>query len=97
MKNVNSRRAFLGKAASVAAVATVSPLAGFGRGFEKAMDETKKTSVPSDLKITDVKCGYIRGSLFVKIYTNQDIYGCGEGVDAIGGTYHMVQRYWEEG
>ena len=92
MKNVNSRRAFLGKAASVAAVATVSPLAGFGRGFEKAIDETKKTSVPSDLKITEVKCGYIRGSLFVKIYTNQDIYGCGEGVDAIGGTYHMVQN-----
>jgi galactonate dehydratase len=92
MKNINSRRAFLGKAASIAAVAAVSPLAGFGNGFEKAIQDTPKSSAPSDLKITDVKCGYIGGSLFVKIYTNQDIYGCGEGVDAVGGTYFLVQN-----
>ena len=92
MEKLNSRRAFLGKAASVAAVAAVSPLTGFGKGFEEAMQQTTKTSAPSDLKITDVKCGYIGGSLFVKIYTNQDIYGCGEGVDAIGGTYYVVQN-----
>jgi galactonate dehydratase len=91
MKNVNSRRAFLGKAALATAVATVSPLAGFGNGLERAIEGTQKSSVPSDLKITDVKCGYIGGSLFVKIYTNQDIYGCGEGVDAISGTYYLVQ------
>ena len=92
MKNVNSRRTFLGKAAAAAAVATVSPLTGFGNGFEKAMENTAKSSVPSDLKITDVKCGYLGGSLFVKIYSNQDIYGCGEGVDAIQGTYYLVQN-----
>ncbi len=92
MKNVNSRRAFLGKAASVATVAAVSPLAGFGSGFEKAIQETTKSSAPSDLRITDVKCGYIGGSLFVKIYSNQGIWGCGEGVDAIGGTYYLVQN-----
>jgi galactonate dehydratase len=92
MKNINSRRAFLGKAASIAAVAAVSPLAGFGNGFEKAIQDTPKSSAPSDLKITDIKCGYIGGSLFVKIYTNQDIYGCGEGVDAVGGTYFLVQN-----
>ena len=91
MKNINSRRAFIGKAASVAAAATVAPLASFGNGFEKAIEGTQKSSVPTDLKITDVKCGFIRGSLFVKIFTNQDIYGCGEGVDAISGTYHLVQ------
>jgi len=91
MKTDNSRRAFLGKAASLAAVATVTPLAGFGNGLNQAIERTPQSSAPSDLKITDVKCGYIRGSLFVKIYTNQDIYGCGEGVDAISGTYHMVQ------
>jgi len=28
-------------------------------------------------------CDYIGGSLFVEIYTNQDFYGCGEGVDAV--------------
>jgi galactonate dehydratase len=27
----------------------------------------------------------------VKIHTNQDIYGCGEGVDAVPGTYHFVK------
>ena len=68
-------------------------IASFGRGYEQAIDKTSKRSVPSDLKITDVKCGYLRGSLFVKIYTNQDIWGCGEGVDAIPGTYHLVKNF----
>ena len=91
MKNTNSRRAFLGKAASIAAAAAVTPMAVYGNGLEKAVDQAQKSSFPSDLKITDVKCAYVRGSLFVKIYSNQDIYGCGEGVDAIQGTYHLVQ------
>lgn len=90
MKNTNSRRAFLGKAVAVTAAAAVAPLSGFGNGLEKAMEQTSRNSIPSDLRITDVKCGYVRGSLFVKILTNQDIYGCGEGVDAISGTYHLV-------
>jgi galactonate dehydratase len=92
MKDTNSRRDFLGKVAGVAAVAAVSPLAGFGRGYETAIQQAEKASAPSDLKITDVKCAYIGGSLFVKINTNQGIYGCGEGVDAIGGTYYLVQN-----
>lgn len=91
MRNTNSRRAFLGKAASIAAAAAVTPMAVYGNGLEKAVDQTQKSSFPSDLKITDVKCAYVRGSLFVKINSNQDIYGCGEGVDAIQGTYHLVQ------
>jgi L-alanine-DL-glutamate epimerase-like enolase superfamily enzyme len=41
----------------------------------------------------DVKCGYVRGSLFVKIYTNQGIWACGEAVDAIQDTYHMVRSF----
>lgn len=90
MKKTNSRRAFLGKAAAATAVAATAPLAGFGSGLEKAIDQTTRNSIPSNLQITDVKCGYIRGSLFVKILTNQDIYGCGEGVDAVSGTYHLV-------
>ncbi len=91
MKKSSSRREFLGKAASVAAAAAVAP-AAFGSQLETAVDQTIKSSMPTDLKITDVKCGYVRGSLFVKIYTNQGIWGCGEGVDAISGTYHMVQN-----
>ncbi|MGR3812227.1 mandelate racemase/muconate lactonizing enzyme family protein [Jiulongibacter sp. NS-SX5] len=89
----SSRRNFLHKAAISTAMAA-TPLAGFGATFEKAIDRTPKSSSPSDLKITDIKCGYIRngGSLFVKIYTNQDIIGHGEGVDAVAGTYHLVKR-----
>ncbi len=54
-------------------------------------------SSPSELRITDIKCGYIRNglSLFVKIYTNQDVWGCGEGVDATPGTYHLVKMLGE--
>lgn len=93
--NSSSRRDFFKKAVAAGATAGVafSPFASaFGKPFETAIDNAPKLSAPSDLKITDVKCGYIRGSLFVKIFTNQDIYGCGEGVDAIGGTYHLVQN-----
>jgi galactonate dehydratase len=49
-------------------------------------------SPPSDLKITDVKCAYSGGGLFVKIMTNQGLVCWGEAVDAIGGTYYLVQR-----
>ncbi|MBL7743752.1 MAG: mandelate racemase/muconate lactonizing enzyme family protein [Chitinophagaceae bacterium] len=90
---INSRRSFITKAAVAAAMTPFASLSSFGRGYEEAIDKTPKKSPPSDLKITDVKCGYIRGSLFVKIYTNQDIWGCGEGVDAIPGTYHLVKNF----
>jgi galactonate dehydratase len=85
-----SRRRFLTKAAIATAMA---PLAAFGKGYEEAIDKTPKTSPPSDLKITDVKCCYIRGSVFVKILTNQDITGYGEGVDAVPGTYYLVKNF----
>lgn len=80
---------------SALAAGALSPLTTFGKGFEDAIDRTPKFSAPSDLKITDIKCGYIRGghSLFVKIYTDQDIWGCGEGVDATPGTYHLVKMF----
>ncbi|MEO8405664.1 MAG: mandelate racemase/muconate lactonizing enzyme family protein [Chitinophagaceae bacterium] len=92
MAHSTSRRSFLTKATIAAALAPLAPLATFGQGFEKAIDKTPKSSPPSDLKITEIKCGYIRGSLFVKIYTNQGIWGCGEGVDAISGTYFLVKN-----
>ncbi len=89
----NTRRSFLSKAAIAAAVTPFAPLAGFGKGYEEAIGKVPKYSPPSNLQITDIKCGYIRGSLFVKIYTNQDIWGCGEGVDAIPGTYYLVKNF----
>ncbi len=90
----SSRRSFLNKAALVAATAAATPFTTFGKGYETAIDKTSKLSAPSDLKITDVKCAFIRGGngLFVKIYTNQGIYGCGEGVDAVAGSFPLVQR-----
>ena len=92
MGSSTSRRNFLSKAAITAALTPFASLRTFGNEYEKAIDKTSKYSAPSDLKITDIKCGYIRGSLFVKIYTNQNIWGCGEGVDAISGTYHLVKN-----
>lgn len=87
-----NRRNFFQKAAIGSALA-VSPLAGFGHEYANAIEKAPKSSAPSDLKITDIKAGYIRDghSLFVKIYTNQDIVGHGEGVDATPGTYHLVK------
>jgi len=67
-------------------------LGSFSESLGGAVQKQNKFSNPSDLKITDVKCGYARGALYVKIYTNQDVWGCGEAVDAIHGTYHMVKR-----
>jgi galactonate dehydratase len=94
MKLTSSRRNFLSKAAATSVFAA-SPFTNFGAGYEKAIDLAPKSSAPSDLKITDIKCGYIRSghSLFVKIYTNQDIVGHGEGVDATPGTYHLVKMF----
>ncbi|MET0392315.1 MAG: mandelate racemase/muconate lactonizing enzyme family protein, partial [Chitinophagaceae bacterium] len=93
MAHSTSRRSFLTKAAIAAAFTPLAPLSTFGQGYENAIGKTPKSSPPSDLKITEIKCGYIRGSLFVKVYTNQDIWGCGEGVDAIPGTYHLVKNF----
>lgn len=89
----NSRRSFLTKTAIAAAMTPLASLSTFGSQYQQAIDNTPKTSPPSDLKITEVKCGYIRGSLFVKVFTNQDIWGCGEGVDAVPGTYHLVKNF----
>lgn len=89
----NTRRSFLSKAAIAAAMAPLAPLTGFGKVYEEKVGNTPKYSPPSNLQITEVKCGYVRGSVMVKIYTNQDIWGCGEGVDAIPGTYYLVKNF----
>ncbi|GAB3522525.1 mandelate racemase/muconate lactonizing enzyme family protein [Emticicia fontis] len=87
-----NRRNFFQKAAVSSALAATS-FSTFGNEYIKAIDRAPKSSAPSDLKITDIKAGYIRGghSLFVKIYTNQGIVGHGEGVDATPGTYYLVK------
>jgi galactonate dehydratase len=69
----------------------LAPIA-FGEGYKKAVNRVPKPSAPSNLRITDVKCAYSGGGLFVKIYTNQGIWGSGEGVDAVSGTYFVVKQ-----
>ena len=94
MTKANSRRSFLKKSALAAGL--MAPIATYASGLESALEKSPKMlSKPADLKITEIKCGYIRNghSLFVKIYTNQDIWGCGEGVDAVPGTYHLVKMF----
>jgi len=89
---MQTRRSFLKHSAYAGAMA----FSGF-QILGQALAKVSQLSTPSDLKITDIKCGYIRNghSLFVKIYTNQDIWGCGEGVDATPGTYHLVKMMGE--
>jgi galactonate dehydratase len=89
--NAKNRRSFL-KSTALTGMAAAMP---FGSQLEAAVKKTSLASAPSDLKITSIKCGFIRGGsgLFVKIYSNQDIWGCGEGVDATPGTYHLVKRF----
>lgn len=94
MSNKNSRRDFFRKAATATGAAAVAPLSmTFGNGLEKAAENNPMHSKPSDLKITEVVCAFIRNGhgLFVKINTNQGVYGYGEGVDAVPGTYHFVK------
>ena len=91
--STSSRRSFISKAAIASAMAPFASLSAFGNGYENAIEQTEKNSPPSELKITAIKCGYIKGSLMVKVFTNQDIYGCGEGVDAVVGTYHLVKNF----
>lgn len=89
-----NRRSFFRKSALAGALTTTAA-SSFGAGLIDAVDRAPASSNPSDLRITDVKCGYVRNglSLFVKIYTNQDVWGCGEGVDATPGTYHLVKNF----
>jgi galactonate dehydratase len=89
-----SRRSFITKSAVTAALGFTS-LSSFGKGLETAIERTPMSSAPSDLKITDIKCGFIRNGhgLFVKVHTNQGIWGCGESVDATPGTYHLVKMF----
>lgn len=92
MTKHSSRRAFFKKAITAGAVLT--PLSStFGNGLKQAVERTPMAAKPADLKITEIQCAFIRfgHSLFVRIKTNQDIYGVGEGVDAVPGTYHFVK------
>jgi galactonate dehydratase len=88
-----SRRSFLSKTAIAAALAPLAPFASFGKGLDDAINKTPISSPPSDLKIENVTSAYVKGSLFIKMTTNQGIVGYGEGVDAIPGTHYLVKSF----
>jgi galactonate dehydratase len=95
-KNTFSRRSFISKGAAAGALIASNPISRFGEHFEKSIENNANlSSRPSDLEITDMQCGFIRGGshLFVKIHTNQGIYGCGEGADAVPDQYHLAHRF----
>jgi galactonate dehydratase len=91
MKHLYTRRKIL-KYSAIAGAAALAPFPF--NVFAQAVDNANRNSMPTDLRITGVKCGFIRNGagLFVRIDTNQGIHGWGEGVDAVGGTYHLVQN-----
>src|SRR3990170_7831676 len=90
--NSSSRRDFFKKAITAGAV--FAPLTvTFGESYQTAIDRAPKASAPADLKIESVTPAYIKGSMYVKITTNQGIIGYGEGVDAIPGTYYLVKSF----
>lgn len=97
MSQQDTRRSFLTKVAAAGGLAASQPLSGFGQGLESAVEGANTYSSPSNLEITDLRYGYIGdgGHLFVKIHTNQDVYGCGEGVDAVTGTAGLVEEFGE--
>jgi len=55
-----------------------------------AVQDNSTTYQRPKLKITDVKSANIQG-FHVRIYTDQGLYGDGEGVDAISGGPSIVQ------
>ena len=87
----SSRRAFLEASGALDGALAMPGLLRLAEATERSATSSR----PSDLKITKIRCGYVRGGsrLFVKIHTNQDIWGCGEGVDATTGTYELVKRF----
>jgi galactonate dehydratase len=94
VKSGHSRRSFLTRGTLAGAgLFAAHPLATFGQALETAVDNARLSSSPSALRITELKCGFLRGGsrLFVKIHTNQGIWGCGEAVDAVNGTYDLVK------
>ncbi len=93
MASRSSRRAFLRHAALGSVAGATALSTSFGQGLTEAIDRTPLSSAPSDLKITDITCAFIRNGngLFVKVHTNQDIEGHGEGVDAVAGSYQLIK------
>src|SRR5512143_544537 len=91
MGSACSRRSFLagGAAGALGGAVLGSPLAPLAHAVER----TPLSSSPSDLRITAVRGGLVRGqhSLVVKIHAHQGIHGCAEAVDGVYGSSWVVK------
>jgi galactonate dehydratase len=96
MANGQSRRSFLkaGATGALGGAALSAPL----DGLAAAMERTPRSSSPSELRITGVRGGLIRGQhdLFVKIETNQGLVGHGQAVDGVYGAYYVMKHIAEQ-
>ncbi|WP_026462997.1 mandelate racemase/muconate lactonizing enzyme family protein [Adhaeribacter aquaticus] len=95
MANKHNRRSFFSKAALAGAgLIGASSLASYADGLVAAKERTSHASAPSDLKITNVTCAFVKEGhdLLVKIETNQGLVGWGNAVDAVNGSYYMVRN-----
>ena len=61
-------------------------------GLSAAIQATTTPGQRPRLKITDVKTAYTQG-MHVRIYTDQGIFGNGEGVDSVSGAAAIVQGF----
>ena len=84
--NAKSRRSFFQSAA--AGLAGMLSL----RGLSAAVQETTSPYKRPTLKITDVKTANIQG-FHVRIFTDQGLFGDGEGVDAVSGGVGIVAQF----
>lgn len=90
--NTNNRRSFLRKAA----------LGGVALGGMMNMriedtlamttQEVKRASIPSELKITDMRIANIFNKWIIRVDTNQGIYGLGEVRDGADGRYALLLK-----
>ncbi len=89
----NSRRNFLGKAAlgglSLAFLAKSNDVAA---SIDYTTQNVRRSSSPTDLKITDMRVANTTDGPILKIYTNQDIYGLGEVRDIADPRYALMLK-----
>ncbi len=89
----NSRRNFLSTAAlgglSMAFLAKSNDVAA---SVDYATQNVRRSSSPTDLKITDLRVANTTDGPILKIYTNQDIYGLGEVRDIADPRYALMLK-----
>jgi L-alanine-DL-glutamate epimerase-like enolase superfamily enzyme len=93
----NGRRSFMAKASLGGLSLAAFPTKDLGERIEYATQKVSRSSMPSDLKITDVRIAEIGGGVvfrtpIVRIYTNQGIIGHGDVRDGAAKEYALFLK-----